>query len=270
MVEELRRRRSSWGSGRSWTRCRATRAGMRRSWPRSVAPEASMSSPRPASTTSATTARALERTAARERAGRPLRADMTMASTRTTMRPGRRRSASVPGSSSRRCPAARPSATDASSRPRPRPPRDRRADPHPLRGRHRRLEQVAVLRRRAPAHIALSHVDKVVDRGTTASVRTGASAIDQRVPLERAANGTLQLLDWAAEDGLLDTSARDRRRAPGLLDAVSRWAPGRPGSSTGSAARWRRPGWTPPSAIDLFVDNPARAFAFAASDGGAA
>jgi len=57
------------------------------------------------------------------------------------------------------------------------------------------------------AHVLLSHVDKVVDRGYQRDI----AATGARVEYDQAfrwpagdANGTLQLLEWAAEDGLLD------------------------------------------------------------------
>ena len=56
-----------------------------------------------------------------------------------------------------------------------------------------------------PAHIVLSHVDKIVDRSYMRDIAaTGARVeYDQGFRWGDAANGTLQLLEWAAEDGLL-------------------------------------------------------------------
>jgi 5-phospho-D-xylono-1,4-lactonase len=69
------------------------------------------------------------------------------------------------------------------------------------------LEQVEVLVRYGadPAHIVLSHVDKVVDRSYQRDIAaTGARVeYDQAFRWGDGANGTLQLLEWAAEDGLL-------------------------------------------------------------------
>jgi len=71
------------------------------------------------------------------------------------------------------------------------------------------MEQITVLLEHGgePAHIVLSHVDKVVDRGYQRDI----AATGARVEYDQAfrwpagdANGTLQLLEWAAEDGLLD------------------------------------------------------------------
>jgi 5-phospho-D-xylono-1,4-lactonase len=70
------------------------------------------------------------------------------------------------------------------------------------------LEQVEVLVRHGgdPAHIVLSHVDKVVDRAYQRDI----AATGARVEYDQGfrwkpdePNGTLQLLEWAAEDGLL-------------------------------------------------------------------
>ena len=71
------------------------------------------------------------------------------------------------------------------------------------------LEQVEFLVQHGadPAHIVLSHTDKIVDRGYMRDIAaTGASVeYDQHLRAkEGAPNGTLQLLQWAAEDGLLD------------------------------------------------------------------
>ena len=55
-------------------------------------------------------------------------------------------------------------------------------------------------------HVALSHVDKVVDRGYHRELlSTGAFAeYDQSFRWRDGPNGTLQLLAWMAEDGLAD------------------------------------------------------------------
>jgi predicted metal-dependent phosphotriesterase family hydrolase len=56
-----------------------------------------------------------------------------------------------------------------------------------------------------PAHIVVSHVDKVVDRGYQRAIaETGVRVeYDQGFRWGEQVNGTLQLLEWAAEDGLL-------------------------------------------------------------------
>lgn len=69
------------------------------------------------------------------------------------------------------------------------------------------LEQVEWLVKHGgdPAHIVLSHVDKIVDRSYMHDIAaTGARVeYDQGFRWGDADNGTLQLLEWAAEDGLL-------------------------------------------------------------------
>lgn len=70
------------------------------------------------------------------------------------------------------------------------------------------LEQVAVLVRHGadPAHVVLSHVDKIVDRGYQREIAATGVRVeyDQAFRWGEEPNGTLQLLEWAAEDGLLD------------------------------------------------------------------
>jgi phosphotriesterase-related protein len=69
------------------------------------------------------------------------------------------------------------------------------------------VEQVALLERHgvAPTRIALSHVDRVVDRGYQREIfATGAFVeYDQGFRWGDQPNGTLTLLEWAADDGRL-------------------------------------------------------------------
>jgi phosphotriesterase-related protein len=134
------------------------------------------------------------------------------------------------------------------------------------------VEQVELLTANGvePGHIALSHVDKVVDRGYHQDlVRTGAFVeYDGSFRWGHEPNGTLQLLVWLAEDDALDQVllGMDAARqgyytvyggTPGLswlLDGFTRLMDE---AGIGAADRHR-----------LFVDNPARAFAFRAMDGG--
>jgi phosphotriesterase-related protein len=132
------------------------------------------------------------------------------------------------------------------------------------------LEQIRLLLDAGlPAgHLSLSHVDKVVDRGYHREIlATGASVVyDGGFRWGDRENGTLRLLEWAAEDGLLDgvMLGMDAARqgyltayggTPGLtflLDAFSRALDER--------------GLHEPIRRRLFVDNPARAFAFAPTE----
>jgi len=121
-----------------------------------------------------------------------------------------------------------------------------------------------------PGHIVLSHVDKTVDRGYHRElVATGAVVeYDGSFRWGDEPNGTLRLLTWLADDDALDhvVLGMDAARqgyytvyggTPGLtwlLDGFSRLMEE---AGIGAADRHR-----------LFVDNPARAFAFRATDGG--
>ncbi len=70
------------------------------------------------------------------------------------------------------------------------------------------LEQVLLLAEHGVAldHVALSHVDKIVDRGYHREIlASGAYAeYDQSFRWRDGPNGTLQLIAWMAEDGLDD------------------------------------------------------------------
>jgi predicted metal-dependent phosphotriesterase family hydrolase len=133
------------------------------------------------------------------------------------------------------------------------------------------LEQVDVLLRHGgdPAHIVLSHVDKIVDRAYQRDIAaTGARVeYDQGFRWGDKPNGTLQLLEWAAEDGLLGhiTLGLDAARqgywtqfggAPGwawLLDEF--------------AAMMRERGLGDAEQHILFVEAPGAAFSFGTSHG---
>jgi predicted metal-dependent phosphotriesterase family hydrolase len=130
------------------------------------------------------------------------------------------------------------------------------------------LEQVTLLTSRGvPAeHIALSHVDKVVDRGYHREIVAAGALVEYdqafRWP-DGGANGTLQLIEWMLEDGFGDQLLLG-------LDAARQgyWAAygGRPGwtfllgaFATEMAAR----GIGAEAQRRFFVDNPARVYAFA-------
>lgn len=128
------------------------------------------------------------------------------------------------------------------------------------------LEQVALLTSHGASagHIVLSHVDKVVDRGYHREIAASGAVVeyDQGFRWGDAPNGTLQLLEWAAEDGALD-------RITLGLDAARQgyWAQygGTPGWAflLGSFAdEMRARGLGDDVQRRLFVDNPAAAFAF--------
>lgn len=124
------------------------------------------------------------------------------------------------------------------------------------------LEQVALLVALGvdPAHVALSHVDKVVDRGYHRELLgTGALAeYDQSFRWGARPNGTVRLIAWMAEDGLgdrvvvgMDAARRSNYRVHGggpglawLLDGFCRLLAA---AGIDDATRER-----------LFVTNPAR------------
>lgn len=118
------------------------------------------------------------------------------------------------------------------------------------------------------AHVALSHVDKIVDRGYHRELlSTGAFAeYDQSFRWGEAPNGTIQLLAWMAEDGLADRIVLGmdaaRRRyyrvhggAPGLTWLLGDFSSAMAAAGLDDGLRHR-----------LFVDNPARYLAFAVPD----
>ena len=128
------------------------------------------------------------------------------------------------------------------------------------------LEQIQLLTDAGvPAdRLSLSHVDKVLDRGYHESIlATGASVVyDQAFRWGDRPNGTLELLGWAAEDGKLgqvmlgmDAARQGYLTAfggsPGLGYLLGDFSRAMEERGFGEAVRQR-----------LFVDNPARAFAF--------
>jgi phosphotriesterase-related protein len=114
-------------------------------------------------------------------------------------------------------------------------------------------------------HISVSHVDKVVDRGYHRELlSTGAFAVyDQSFRWGEGDNGTLRLMQWAVADGLdgqlmlgMDAARQGYYRAfggtPGLDWLLRGFSDAMEARGIGAEIRQR-----------LFVDNPARAFAFA-------
>jgi predicted metal-dependent phosphotriesterase family hydrolase len=130
----------------------------------------------------------------------------------------------------------------------------------------RGLEQVQLLVDAGadPAHIALSHVDKVVDRGYHRELASTGAALeyDGAFRWKDQPNGTLGLLGWMAEDGLLDHVLLG-------LDAARRgyWTAygGSPGMTyllDGFDREMRAIGLDDAALRTLLVANPARIFAF--------
>jgi 5-phospho-D-xylono-1,4-lactonase len=116
--------------------------------------------------------------------------------------------------------------------------------------------------------ISLSHVDKVVDRGYHRDMlSSGAFAVyDQAFRWGDADNGTLRLLEWAVADGHarqvmlgMDAARQGYYRAFG-------GSPGLPYLLREFSAAMVASGLDPDIQHRVFVDNPARAFAFAEVD----
>ena len=116
-----------------------------------------------------------------------------------------------------------------------------------------------------PSHVTLSHVDKVVDAGYHRELlAAGAFAeYDQAFRWGDRANGTLELLEAMVEDGHADriVLGMDAARqgyyrvyggAPGLAWLLESFSRAMAERGIGESVR-----------DALFVDNPARAFAFA-------
>jgi predicted metal-dependent phosphotriesterase family hydrolase len=115
-----------------------------------------------------------------------------------------------------------------------------------------------------PSHVAFSHVDKVVDRGYHRDLlSSGAFAeYDQSFRWGDAPNGTIQLIGWMTEDGFADRIVLGmdaaRRRyyrihggSPGLSWLLDGFCRVMAAAGIDEAVRHR-----------LFVENPARVFAF--------
>jgi 5-phospho-D-xylono-1,4-lactonase len=134
------------------------------------------------------------------------------------------------------------------------------------------LEQVRFLEDRGvPAeHIVLSHVDKVVDRALHRDLlATGAFAeYDGSFRWGDRPNGTLQLLEWMAEDDLVDRIVLGMDAARRGYYTVYGGGPGLTWLLDGFTAAMEERGLDASVRRLLFVDDPARAFAFAPSERG--
>jgi phosphotriesterase-related protein len=115
----------------------------------------------------------------------------------------------------------------------------------------------------APGRIALSHVDKVVDRGYhRALVATGAFvAYDGSFRWGDAPNGTLRLLEWMAEDDALGYVLLGMDAARQGYYAAFGGGPGLTWLLTGFSEAMAARGLDDAARRQLFVDNPARLLA---------
>ncbi len=113
-------------------------------------------------------------------------------------------------------------------------------------------------------HVALSHVDKVVDRGYQREL-FGAGAFaeyDQGFRWKDAPNGTLQLLEWAAEDGFLGQVVLGMDAARQGYWSQYGGAPGMTFLLGPFADAMRERGLGDVQQRQLFVTNPAHLYAF--------
>lgn len=129
------------------------------------------------------------------------------------------------------------------------------------------LEQVRLLAEQGVAveHVALSHVDKVVDRGYHRELLgTGAFAeYDQSFRWGDRENGTLRLIAWMAEDGLDDRIVLGMDAAKRGYYRVFGGQPGLTWLLDGFSRALEAGGITGVVRERLLVANPARVFAFA-------
>ena len=132
------------------------------------------------------------------------------------------------------------------------------------------LEQVELLAELGvdPSHVTLSHVDKVVDRGYHRALLSAGATVeyDQSYRWNDVPNSTAELIGWMVEDGFgdrivlgMDAARRGYLRvyggSPGLTWLLDGFTAALEAVGIDAAIRHR-----------LFVDNPARAFAFAEVD----
>ncbi len=128
------------------------------------------------------------------------------------------------------------------------------------------MEQVALLGRFgvAPRHIVLSHVDKVTDRGYQREIlATGAFAeYDQSFRWKDGANGTLEALGWAAEDGTLPSVLLGMDAARQGYWTAYGGSPGMAWLLGPFSSRMHERGFGDAELHQLFVAGPARAYTF--------
>lgn len=128
------------------------------------------------------------------------------------------------------------------------------------------LEQVRFLTERGvdPGHIAVSHVDKVIDRGYHRELlQIGAFAeYDGTFRWGERPNGTLQLIEWMAEDGLIGQIVLGMDAARQGYYAAYGGQPGLTFLLDGFSSLMEERGLDESTRHRLFVINPARLFAF--------
>jgi 5-phospho-D-xylono-1,4-lactonase len=132
------------------------------------------------------------------------------------------------------------------------------------------LQQVEVLVRHGgdPAHILLSHVDKVVDRAYQRDIAATGARVEYDQGFRWKAgqtNGTLQLLEWAAEDGLLGHITLGLDAARQAYWTQYGGAPGWTWLLADLAAMMRERGLGDAEQHLLFVETPRDAYTFGAA-----
>ena len=128
------------------------------------------------------------------------------------------------------------------------------------------LEQIELLAAHGarPDHVALSHVDKIVDRGFQRELfATGVTVeYDQGFRWKDAPNGTLQLLEWAAQDGHLGQVVLGMDAARQGYWTTYGGGPGLTFLLGSFAAQMRERGLGDAEQAQLFVANPALVYGF--------
>jgi predicted metal-dependent phosphotriesterase family hydrolase len=129
------------------------------------------------------------------------------------------------------------------------------------------LEQIELLAELGvdPSHVILSHVDKIADRGYHRELlATGAfGEYDQSFRWGDAPNVTVELIAWMIEDGLGDRIVLGMDAAKRRYYRVHGGSPGLSWLLDGFTALLDAADIDAAVRRQLFVDNPARAFAFA-------
>jgi len=123
-----------------------------------------------------------------------------------------------------------------------------------------------------PGHVVLSHVDKVVDRGLHRDLAATGAVLEYDGSFrwkDDEANGTLQLLEWMVEDGLAGHVVLGMDAARQGYYAVYGGRPGLIWLLDGFTALMEARGLDAAVRRTLFVDNPARVYAFASAGGAA-
>jgi phosphotriesterase-related protein len=121
-----------------------------------------------------------------------------------------------------------------------------------------------------PGHIVLSHVDKVVDRAFHRDLAATGVVLEYDGSFrwrDDEPNGTLQLLEWMVEDGLAGHVVLGMDAARQGYYAVYGGRPGLTWLLDGFTTLMEARGLDAAVRRQWFVENPARAFAFAPMDG---